>query len=107
MEKKLTIQAVCGPIRSAKGIITSAKYASSSRRIRSTGVYAEQRRFSKEIILDYATNGYQHAADDAKVALPKVIAHLELKGFKVVEKEERFGFSSDLTKKVLIVELAN
>lgn len=107
MEKKLTIQAVCGAIRSAKGIITSSKYPSSSRRIRSTGVYAEQRRFSGEIILGYATNGYQHAAEEAKAALPKAIAHLESKGFKVVEKEERFGFGSDLTKKVLIVELAN
>lgn len=104
---KLTIQAVCGAIRTTQGVITSKKYPSSSRRIRSSGVYAEQRRFSGEIILDYATNGYQHGAEEAKVALPKVIAHLESKGFKIVEKEERFGFSSDYTKKVLIVELAD
>jgi len=106
MEKKLTIQAVSGAIRATKGIITSAKY-SGGKRIRSNGVYAEVRRFSGEIVLDYWTGGYQHAFAEAQIALPKVITQLESKGFKVVEKEERYGFSSDLTKKVLIVELAN
>lgn len=102
----LNIQAVSAAVRSTKGIQTSAKYSSSSRRIRSNGAYAEQRRFSKEIIIDYATNGYEFARKEAEVAMPKVIAQLEAKGYKVLEKEEKLSFS-DSTRKVLVVELAN
>lgn len=101
----LTIQAVSAAVRSTKGVITSAKYEGSSRRTRSNGAYAEQRRFSKEIIIDYATNGYDHAAKQAKVEMPKVIAQLEAKGFKVVAKQERI--SSEITREILVVELAN
>jgi len=103
MTTKLTIQAVSGAIRATKGIITSAKYSGSSRRLRSNGAYAEVRRFSGEIVIDYWTGGYQHAYTEAKTMMPKVIAALEAKGFKVVEKQER----SDMTRKYLVVELAD
>jgi hypothetical protein len=102
---KLTIQAVNGAIRSTEGISKSHKYNKGGG-IRSIGAYAEVR-WDKSIILDYWTSGYEHNRRDAKTAIPKVIAKLESKGFTVVEKEERYGFGSDLTKKVLIVELAD
>jgi hypothetical protein len=107
MENKLTIQAVSGAIRTVKGISTSRRYTgSSSRNIRSIGAYAEQRRFSKEIIIDYWTSGYKHAGEASKREMPKVIEALEARGFKVVTKHEPFGFGCDLMQEVLVVELA-
>ena len=107
MSKKLTIQAVTGAIRATKGIITSSKSThAGSTRIRSIGVYAEIRRFSKEIVLDYWTAGYKHEARDAELAIPKVIATLEERGFKVIRKQEPGWYGSTQTREVLIVELA-
>ena len=101
---KLSIQAVSGAIRATKGIIASTKYPSSSRRVRSVGIYAEKRRFSGEIILDIWASGYEHARKRANEDWPKVIATLEAKGFRVVKKQERL--IGDMYKDVFIVELA-
>jgi hypothetical protein len=101
---KLSIQAVSGAIRATKGIIASTKYPSSSRRVRSTGIYAEKRRFSGEIILGISTSGYEHARKRAEEDWPKVIATLEAKGFRVIKKQEKsFG---DSLRDYFVVELA-
>jgi hypothetical protein len=102
---KLTIQAVNGAIRSTEGISKSHKYNKGGR-IRSVGAYAEVR-WDKSIILDYWTSGYEHNRRDAKTAIPKVIATLESKGFKVVPKEEPFMGGSKIMTQVLLVELAD
>jgi hypothetical protein len=106
MEKKLTVQAVSGAIRATKGIISSAKFQGSSRLVRSTGIYAEKRRFSGEIIIDVWTSGYEHAARRGKEDMPKVIETLESKGFKVIEKQEAAFYGTDIKRTVRIVELA-
>lgn len=105
MEKKLTIQAVSGAIRATKGIISSAKFVGSSRRVRSTGIYAEKRP-NGQIIIDIWASGYEHAMRRGKEDMPKVIATLEAKGFKVVEKQESLYFDRSSTRTVRIVELA-
>jgi hypothetical protein len=105
MENKLTIQAVSGAIRATKGIIASTKYPSGSKRTRSTGIYAEVRRYYKDIKLDFETCGYDHAFKQAQIDMPKVIAALESKGFKVVTKLESFGFGPEDNREVLIVEV--
>ena len=107
MEKKLTIQAVSGAIRATKGIITSSKSTDAgSTKIRSIGAYAEVRRFSKEIVLDYWTAGYKHERENAEIVIPKVIATLEERGFKVIRKQEPGWYGSSQTREVLVVELA-
>lgn len=107
MEKKLTIQAVSGAIRATKGISSSAKYTGPhSRNIRSVGAYAEVRRFSKEIIIDYWTHGSKYYAERSKEEMLKVIETLEQRGFKVVRKQEPGWYGSTSTREVLVVELA-
>jgi hypothetical protein len=107
MEKKLTIQAVTGAIRATKGIITSSKSThAGSTRIRSIGAYAEVRRFSKEIVLDYWTAGYKHERQNAEMTMQKVIATLEERGFKVIRKQEPGWYGSTTAREVLVVELA-
>ena len=100
---KLSIQAISGAIRATKGIIASTKYPSSSRRVRSEGIYAEKRRFSGEIILGIYTHGYSQAQERANQDWPKVIATLEAKGFRVIKKQEK---SFGLLRDYFVVELA-
>lgn len=105
---KLTIQAVSGAIRATKGITSSAKYSGAhSRHVRSTGAYAEVRRFSKDIVIGYWTNGSELSSKRAAEEMPKVIASLEERGYKVIRKQEPSWYGSSTTQEVLIVELAN
>lgn len=102
MEKQVSVQAVAGAIRATKGITRSSKYPSSSRNVRSAGVYT-YKNYAGEIGLDFwssaRANIYTPTEDIAKV-----VATLESRGFKVIEKQVRFGFSSDLfTTKLYVV----
>lgn len=98
----VSVQAVAGAIRATKGITRSAKYPSSSRSVRSAGVYT-YKNYAGEIGLDFWTNG-RASLYTPKDDLAKVVATLESRGFKVIEKQERFGFSSDLyTTKLYVV----
>jgi hypothetical protein len=107
MTAKLSIQAVSGAIRATKGINVSARTTGrKSRSYRTTGVYAEVRPVTNDIKLGFWTKGYSTMKQDAETDIPKVIATLESKGFKVVRKSEPFGFNTNHFEEVLIVEVA-
>jgi hypothetical protein len=102
----VTIQAVSGAIRSTKGIQRSAKYSSSARAIRSSGVYAEKNS-SNEIVIGFATNGHTAVyANEIAPSLAKVTETLNSRGFKVVEKTRTYGFTNKITSTYLVVEVA-
>ena len=102
MTQTVTVQAVAGAIRATKGVTKSHKYKSSSRSVRSCGVYATKR-FNGEIELDYWTSGYKHHADRSVGELALVIATLESKGFEVIEKLENSWGLSIQTKHLIVV----
>lgn len=82
--EQLKIQTVVGAIRATKGITKSTKYPSSSRSVRSAGVYAELNCYD-EIKLDF-WSGNSRAAGlyNPDQDLAKVIETLEARGLVVV-----------------------
>jgi hypothetical protein len=102
MEKKLTIQAVSGAIRTTKGINVSRKY-SSGKLFRSTGVYAEQERFSDRIVMGYwSTHNLSNNAEE----LARAIETLKNKGFKITEFQVPAFYGSTVLETKYQVELA-
>ncbi len=102
----VTVQAVSGAIRSTKGIKVSAKYPSSARSIRSSGVYTEKNS-SNEIVIGFAVNGHGDLyANEIAPSLAKVTETLNSRGFKVVEKVRSYGFTNKITSTYLVVEVA-
>lgn len=80
--EQLKIQTVVGAIRATKGITKSSKYPSSSRNVRSAGVYAELN-CHDDIVLDF-WSGHHAGLYNPDQDLAKVIETLEARGLTVV-----------------------
>lgn len=105
MDKQVTVQAVAAAIRVTKGVSRSHLYPSSSRNIRSTGVYTQKNR-NGQIVLDYWTGGYKHHAERMDTELAAVTETLQAKGFKVVTVMEPAWSGSAATVTKRYVEVA-
>jgi hypothetical protein len=94
---------VVGTIGATPTVVASARYKGSSSRIRSNGIYAELTH-DKQVRIDAWTSGYQHCRERANRDMPLVIAALEAKGLKVVERETKTWLGAGTELIVVVAE---
>jgi hypothetical protein len=105
VNRKLTVQAVSGIIRSTNGINHSQKY-SAGKLTRSFGVYTEQERFSNQIVIGFESSNLSNTADQKAEQLTKVFENLAAKGFRVSEKSVPAFYGSTVLETKYVVEVA-